>query len=237
LFNLAFISICFSIISKTNCSIWLSSLFVFQKPTFFFLQCCSFLFLSDQRLLRVDPRLDCNTEEHDAYVGLAIAFMLLVGLGLPLFLVLKILRLRRSPDGLRGHVHSWGALWEGYKPEYPWFDAVIMAKKALLILIVGFVVEPYVQAALPLAIYTAYCFFSIWKAPLRKLGAVHKFGATSVDFANGLDLLSNAALALAHLYALFLAGYPTNGQEIGSVLVATHVVVLVRLFSCSVDDS
>ncbi len=86
-----------------------------------------------------DMSLKCKTSEHDLYVGLAFLQLVFITLGLPLLSAYIIFKRRKRLD-TDSVQRRFSFLYNGYSKNAPWYETVMMLKKAALVFVSSFLV-------------------------------------------------------------------------------------------------
>ena len=95
-------------------------------------------------LLASDTSIECYTNEHALIMVVAVIFMLLYTLGLPVLSIIVLLRLRariKMEADMKAEpvvIRLLGFVYDGYEPSYLWWESVVMLRKASIAAVIVF---------------------------------------------------------------------------------------------------
>ena len=86
-----------------------------------------------------DMSLECGTSQHNTFVGLAFLQLVLITWGLPLLSAYIIFKRRKRLD-TDSVQRRFSFLYNGYSRSAPWYETILMLKKAALVFVGSFLV-------------------------------------------------------------------------------------------------
>jgi len=152
------------------------------------------------RRLIADPTLSCDTPTHNVFQGLSVAFLALIGVGIPAYLLFRLKPRKQQVIASR-------FLWDLYRPECPWWDAVIQLRKLLMLAVLAATATQPVdlaskyQSAILLAISIAYLVAIIVFRPFAPEMLVPSYSIWHTDIAHPLELFASVVQVTNSLLA------------------------------------
>jgi hypothetical protein len=186
--------------------------------------------------LRADLRVPCNTGSHVAIQMLAWSVIVGLGVGFPATICWALLRRRAHSSTRPSAKHAsqpvgtlsspsldpgavWRPLYEGYGPRTPWWEAVILLRKAMLALI---------GSQLGGGTRGIACFAVVLVACVVLQESVLPYDEPRYNTSERLVLLGALATAvLALLYSSEGPSSPSNSAVTAAVLILTLLVLLL----------
>jgi len=186
---------------------------------------------SDQgNFLSVDTDLECSFTDPTYFYNFMIAVVILcgVGLGIPICITMLINHLHKKLNTAKSLVY-WGALYEWYRDEYAWFEAVSLGRKFSLLLSISMLDEGFYQLLSMSLINLIYAAVIHKKKPFILFPLRLLLIDNTVDFYNFLEF----AATITTVFNLFLgtmAKLDTTQEaadSIGVVFVFTNAMLIV----------
>ena len=185
-------------------------------------------------LLVQDFNVTCYQGEHDLYMFLAIAFMILYIVGIPLMMFMLLWRHRSHLHDEESPKHRWvktalGGMYAQYEPAYWWFELMILFNKTMMCggLVILSPGSP-IQVLCAILIMLVHLMFVLKLAPYVK---------DSEDWSSFLTTLGLCLMSLG-AYSMKLT---LEKQEMKTIEVITTilpclcvflVVIIMILFDC-----
>ena len=110
---------------------------------------------TEGNFLVADPTLDCQKEKKSLMAGVS-AIVLAVGVGVPAFAVWQVYELKRRL--LLDAKTPFAALYEWYHPRMPYFEAVQLVRRGLIILATSLIRNALAQAAICFVVNAVYLY-------------------------------------------------------------------------------
>ena len=185
-------------------------------------------------LLSQDFAVICHTGEHLVYVFIALGFLCLYILGIPITMLLLLWRNKNDlfqEDSPRHHFvkTSLGGLYTQYEPQYWWFELVLLLNKTLMC---GGLVVLSPGSSYQVLFAILIMFFHL--LAVLKLAPYHK---DSEDWSSTTCTMTLMLTPLG-AYAMMLRGNPNDIRLIGTVLVVltaicvTTCVLIMLIADC-----
>lgn len=132
---------------------------------------------------------------------------------------------------------KFGALFEAHSPSVPWFDAVIMLRKLLALLLLEFIDNPVGQSLAVLSLSVLYLALVCWRPPFRRLlwssNAVGCGGRRfTLDVSNFMERAATVCVALVFLSSALVALRavgPESGEECSFLVTVVGLVFVLLL--------
>lgn len=177
--------------------------------------------------LRRDPLYECNTS-NPAFAPML--FFCIVGfcfaLAVPVWVYVFVQDLHKT--GRINHptiLLEFGTLYDIYSLKYSYWEAVVMSRKLLMLIILISIQNAPAQTfltALLSALYTA----SIWKwKPFRVVWI--EIGSYHIDFLNQMELLCSVTVFVNYFLAFVSALNPKTSVAAGYMLLLSNILVIL----------
>lgn len=122
--------------------------------------------IADVSVLREDPNVLCNTEEHKILIVLASFGLIFYVLGYPVYVVWKLLDLGKERSFSNAtHLRRYGFIYDKFELDYYYTPALIIIRKLLFVSILVYVNNPAFQVGALAVIITVSLMIHVYTAP------------------------------------------------------------------------
>jgi hypothetical protein len=112
-------------------------LFLLATRAFSTFSCDAIDGVQHRLFLVADYSVDCESDSHFIYMGVAVLFIIVYIIGVPLFILISLFKNRKhlhdETSVLHDDVHyTLGALYEQYEQKFWWFELVVIIHKMIM---------------------------------------------------------------------------------------------------------
>jgi hypothetical protein len=177
-----------------------------------------------------DTSLSCTKPSYTAHVIFSWIALIVFGVGIPLAIVLLIRRFQKRHLLNNGkNLLRYGALYEWYNDDFPWFEAVSLTRKGLMLLPVTLLSNPIHQATGMMTVTLLYAAVIVYFKPFIHFPLRLYLLEKEVDFYNFIESVTAVAAGFDLLLGTMAALDTTReaASAIGVIFILVNSAVVI----------